>query len=137
MSRRRLAQIADLDAVLCLAVGIIYLFTSSNDIPVAVPTFLATLSLLGASALVGAGLWQQRAARGELPLIMLAIIAAGFTAASGLGMAIARSEQPALDLSTTRQVVHAFGIAGGLALFIATIAQLVREAGAREAAVQQ
>jgi hypothetical protein len=137
MDRRRLSQLASVNAALCLAAGIVYLFTSSDDIPVTVPTFLATLSLLGALALAGAGLWQQRAARGELSLIMLALIAAGFTAASGLGLAIVRSEQPPLDLATTRQIVHGLGIAAGISLFTATIGQLIRESGPEENATTQ
>jgi hypothetical protein len=123
MTRRGVAILAFVDAGLCLAAGASYLHVSPTDAPVA---FLATCAVLGAGALVAAGLWQYRDAR-ELPVGVTALLAAGFAGASGLGVSFAQLAHDArLEPIVERAVLHGLGAVGGTVLFISASIVIVR-----------
>lgn len=84
--------------------------------------FLAVLALLGSIALAGAGAWQH-AARAESrrsPLIVLAVLAAGYMAANGLGILVADAN------FAFPKPLHEAGLAAAFALFAITMADLVQ-----------
>jgi len=110
----------------CLAAGASYLNVSPTDAPVA---FLATCAVLGATALIAAGIWQYREGSRELPLAITALLAAGFAAASGLGVSFSQlAHDIRLEPMVERGTVHIVGAVVGTALFVCSAIVFVREA---------
>jgi hypothetical protein len=74
-------------AAICAVTGLAW---AAAPAPTPIRIFLATLAMLGASALVAAGLWQSAAAPRTrvLLVVLLAGLAGGYVAAGTLGLVI-------------------------------------------------
>jgi hypothetical protein len=84
--------------------------------------WLATLALLGGSALAAVGVWQHLAAPGLrlLLLIALTVLAAGFIAANAFAIIV--SGQP--DLPEMWEPAHWLGLSSGVVLYAVSIAEV-------------
>ncbi len=107
-------------SVLLAGIGVAYAMNSDTKSipPEPVGWWLATLAFLGAIALGAVGLWQLRATRGlhVLFVVALAVLSAGWVAASTLAILSRDSDLPQIPLA-----LHVAGLTTSVALLFMSV----------------